>query len=59
VPAPHQDPRTRQYTAQPAPAQVPAPVAQRRPGPSPKVAIPVLLTALVCFAIGIWALTQI
>ncbi|MFD0023045.1 protein kinase [Streptomyces sp. NPDC058382] len=30
----------------------------RRPGPSPKVAVPVLLLALVCFAVGIWALTQ-
>ncbi|WP_031071959.1 serine/threonine-protein kinase [Streptomyces sp. NRRL S-118] len=57
VPAPHQDPRTHQYTAQPT--QVPAPVAHKRPGPPPKVAVPVLLTALVCFAIGIWALTRI
>ncbi|MEU0136482.1 protein kinase [Streptomyces sp. NPDC006296] len=30
----------------------------RRPGPSPKVAVPVLLVALICFAVGIWALTQ-
>ncbi|WP_406393716.1 serine/threonine protein kinase [Streptomyces sp. NBC_00887] len=29
-----------------------------RPGPPPKVAVPVLLVALICFAVGIWALTQ-
>lgn len=32
---------------------------QKRPGPPPKVAIPMFLTALACFAVGIWALTQI
>ncbi|MBB4982371.1 serine/threonine-protein kinase [Streptomyces nymphaeiformis] len=41
---------------QTAPA-APAPV--RRPGPPPKVAVPVLLLALVSFAVGFWALTQI
>ncbi|MFE0135165.1 protein kinase [Streptomyces sp. NPDC059037] len=35
------------------------PVPQRRPGPPAKVAIPMLLAALACFAVGIWALTQI
>ncbi|WP_406060111.1 serine/threonine protein kinase [Streptomyces sp. NBC_01077] len=46
-----------QHTAPvPAPAAPPAPV--RRPGPPPKVAIPVLLLALICFAVGFWALTQ-
>ncbi|MFF2327550.1 MULTISPECIES: serine/threonine protein kinase [unclassified Streptomyces] len=39
-------------------AAVPAPVPQTRPGPPLKVAVPVLLLALVCFAVGIWALTQ-
>ncbi|MEV0491025.1 serine/threonine-protein kinase [Streptomyces atratus] len=39
-------------------AAAPAPAAQKRPGPPPKVAIPVLLVALICFAVGIWALTQ-
>ncbi|MFJ9807446.1 serine/threonine-protein kinase [Streptomyces sp. NPDC101158] len=43
---------TRSYTAQAG--SVPA----RRPGPPAKVAIPVLVTALVCFAVGIWALIQ-
>ncbi|MDQ0795244.1 serine/threonine-protein kinase [Streptomyces sp. B1I3] len=39
---------------------VPAPrtSSAARPGPPPKVAIPVLFVALVCFAVGIWALTQ-
>ncbi|WP_326766614.1 protein kinase [Streptomyces sp. NBC_01591] len=40
------------------PAPAPAHAPQRRPGPSPKVAVPVLLVALICFAVGIWALTQ-
>ncbi|MEV6047337.1 serine/threonine-protein kinase [Streptomyces xanthochromogenes] len=29
-----------------------------RPGPPAKVAVPVLLVALMCFAVGIWALTR-
>ncbi|MFJ4920484.1 serine/threonine-protein kinase [Streptomyces sp. NPDC088725] len=32
--------------------------AAKRPGPPPKVTVPVLLIALVCFAVGIWALAQ-
>ncbi|MDX3454098.1 protein kinase [Streptomyces sp. ME02-8801-2C] len=32
---------------------------QRRPGPSAKVAIPVLFLALACYAVGFWALFQI
>ncbi|MGW7368691.1 protein kinase domain-containing protein [Streptomyces sp. NPDC054841] len=63
---PYEQALTRQYTAQghQVPAQAhtvsPAPVSalQKRPGPPPKVAIPVLLVALVCFAVGIWAFTQ-
>ncbi|MFE6455977.1 protein kinase [Streptomyces cinereoruber] len=42
---------------QPMTAPVPAPV--RRPGPPPKVAVPGLLLALVCLAVGFWALTQL
>ncbi|MGW3437876.1 serine/threonine protein kinase [Streptomyces bacillaris] len=61
---------TRPYTAQqhhplaaqahaPASASAPARQArQTRPGPPPKVAVPVLVVALICFAVGIWALTQ-
>ncbi|MEV1048373.1 protein kinase [Streptomyces sp. NPDC049916] len=30
-----------------------------RPGPPPKVAVPVLVVALICFAVGVWALTQV
>ncbi|WP_055493937.1 serine/threonine-protein kinase [Streptomyces sp. TP-A0356] len=33
--------------------------AARRPGPPAKVAVPVLLLALACFAVGFWALTRI
>uniref|UniRef100_A0AAU2VSE4 non-specific serine/threonine protein kinase n=1 Tax=Streptomyces sp. NBC_00008 TaxID=2903610 RepID=A0AAU2VSE4_9ACTN len=40
------------------PAHIAAPASQKRPGPSTKVAVPVLLVALICFALGIWALTQ-
>ncbi|WP_069171629.1 serine/threonine-protein kinase [Streptomyces griseus] len=40
------------------PGPVPRTSSRTRPGPPPKVAIPVLLVALVCFAVGIWALTQ-
>jgi serine/threonine protein kinase len=42
---------------QPAPAAARPP--QRRPGPPPKVLVPVLVLALICFAVGIWALTQV
>lgn len=60
---------TRAYTAQQQHPPVPsppvqhaaphAPARQTRPGPPPKVAVPVLVVALICFAVGIWALTQI
>ncbi|MEU6443904.1 protein kinase [Streptomyces sp. NPDC047046] len=48
----------------PAPGPVPPhadPTAPERPrggGPPAKVAVPVLLLALLCFAVGFWALTQ-
>lgn len=69
----HDPSPTRAYTAQHpqvphpgAPVPPTAPVtphrsAAARPtrqGPPPKVAIPVLFVALICFAVGIWALTQ-
>ncbi|MFD6414921.1 protein kinase [Streptomyces sp. NPDC060194] len=56
-----ESPFTKSYTAQPAGVPSPAAgsgTARRRPGPPAKVAVPVLLLALVCYAIGIWALTQ-
>ncbi|MFE3249470.1 serine/threonine-protein kinase [Streptomyces sp. NPDC059209] len=41
-------------------AAAPVPAShKRRPGPPPKVTIPVLLLALVCFGVGFWALSQI
>ncbi|NUP41287.1 MAG: serine/threonine protein kinase, partial [Streptomyces sp.] len=74
APTPYQraDVSTVSYTAQ-AP-QVPPPVQAirqettrrshrarpaRRPGPPAKVAIPLLLLALSCYAVGFWALTRI
>ncbi|MGW1912115.1 serine/threonine-protein kinase [Streptomyces sp. NPDC002076] len=62
---------TASYTAQvPSPAQPISGVAvqgraarrarrKRRPGPSAKVAIPILLLALACYAVGFWALTRV
>ncbi|MGA5063679.1 protein kinase domain-containing protein [Streptomyces exfoliatus] len=48
------------YTAHPVqvPGQHVPPAPVRRPGPPPKVTIPVLLLALACFAVGFWALSQ-
>ncbi|MES4907113.1 MULTISPECIES: serine/threonine-protein kinase [unclassified Streptomyces] len=56
APAPaaqHEYPPTRPYTA-PQP-QVPT-TARRRPGPSRKTAVAILIAAAVCFAVGTWAL---
>ncbi|MFF3839606.1 serine/threonine-protein kinase [Streptomyces sp. NPDC001930] len=67
---PYEQAPTHPYTARPvqvpaqhtapagAPAAHSAPAPVRRPGPPPKVTIPVLLLALVCFAVGFWALAQ-
>ncbi|KOG51397.1 hypothetical protein ADK76_36630, partial [Streptomyces griseoflavus] len=30
---------------------------QHRPGPPPKVAVPVIVVALLCIAVGVWALS--
>ncbi|MFH8404630.1 serine/threonine-protein kinase [Streptomyces sp. NPDC018019] len=30
---------------------------QRRPGPPPKIAVPVIVVALLCIAVGVWALS--
>jgi serine/threonine protein kinase len=51
---------TGSYTARPP--QVPRRsrrTARRRPGPPAKVAVLVLLLALVCFVVGFWALAQL
>ncbi|MFE4693404.1 serine/threonine protein kinase [Streptomyces sp. NPDC056749] len=58
---PYGAPPTRAYTAahlQDPRNTAPQPSPAKRPGPSPKVAVPVLVVALICFAVGIWALTQ-
>ncbi|QNP64226.1 serine/threonine-protein kinase [Streptomyces genisteinicus] len=62
APVRYEQPQTRAYTAQQPPvpaAPAPAPPGRPRPGPPPKVAVPVLLVALLCFAVGFWALTRI
>ncbi|MEI7033982.1 serine/threonine protein kinase [Streptomyces pratensis] len=56
-------PATRPCTAQQhqptaARTSASAPVRRTRPGPPLKVAVPVLVVALVCFAVGFWALTR-
>ncbi|MFI2350603.1 serine/threonine-protein kinase [Streptomyces sp. NPDC019443] len=62
APVQYEQALTRAYTAQRPQVPLPhAPIptaATKRPGPPPKVAVPVLLVALLCFAVGIWALTQ-
>ncbi|MER6627343.1 serine/threonine-protein kinase [Streptomyces sp. NPDC000987] len=60
---------TAAYTAQephaaPVAQQAPRPSHRaarraRRPGPPARVAVPLLLLALVCYAIGFWALTRL
>ncbi|MFE4665828.1 serine/threonine-protein kinase [Streptomyces sp. NPDC056716] len=68
APRPRIEASTASYTAQdpqvPTPAQaIPRHRADRRrksrTGPPAKVAIPVLLLALACYAVGFWALTRI
>ncbi|MER6564836.1 protein kinase [Streptomyces sp. NPDC001093] len=75
APAGHRvDASTAAYTAQnaqvPSPAQPIADVPvhgrrgrrarrNRRPGPPAKVAIPMVLLALACYAVGFWALTRV
>ncbi|MEU2052890.1 serine/threonine-protein kinase [Streptomyces bungoensis] len=72
---PREDASTAAYTARdPQPAPPPRPVvaaagrggrgrrarrAPRRPGPPAKAAIPILLLALVCYAVGFWALARV
>lgn len=43
----------------PQDSHTPQTASQKRPGPPLKVAVPVLVVALICFAVGIYALTQI
>ncbi|MFF3334296.1 protein kinase [Streptomyces sp. NPDC002888] len=57
------DTATAAYTAQtpqvPPPAQDTARHRARRPGPPARIAVPLLLLALVCYGVGFWALTRI
>ncbi len=69
------DASTASYTAQspqvpPSAPSIPQPhrrgghraarrLARRRPGPPAKVAVPLLLLALACYAVGFWALARI
>ncbi|MGX4691012.1 serine/threonine-protein kinase [Streptomyces sp. JNUCC 63] len=59
------DVSTASYTAQDPQVPVPAQgisrhraVRPRRPGPPARVAVPLLLLALACYAVGFWALTR-
>ncbi|WP_329400498.1 serine/threonine-protein kinase [Streptomyces melanogenes] len=47
------------HTPASSPAPPPPAARHKRPGPPPKVTVPVLLLALLCFAVGFWALSQI
>ncbi|WP_406457623.1 protein kinase [Streptomyces sp. NBC_01622] len=67
-PQPRAEPATASYTEQvplvppsapPVPQHRAGRRARRRPGPPAKVAIPVLLLALACYAVGFWALTRV
>ncbi|MFF8649943.1 protein kinase [Streptomyces griseoluteus] len=55
------DPRTPGLTPETETSRTPGHRApsRPRPGPSAKVAVPVLLLALVCYAVGFWALTRV
>ncbi|MFC6064991.1 serine/threonine-protein kinase [Streptomyces ochraceiscleroticus] len=53
---PHRTPAPAGPGAQPPAAPGAQHAKPARPGPSPKVAVPVLVVALLCIAVGIWAL---
>ncbi|GAU66718.1 serine/threonine-protein kinase [Streptomyces sp. NBRC 110611] len=55
-PVPGQRPAAEGALAFPVAAPPTPPAPLRRPGPPPKVAVPVLIVALLCIAIGVWAL---
>ncbi|MCT7352632.1 protein kinase [Streptomyces sp. 15-116A] len=69
APLPPAEASTAEYTAQapqvPPPSEAtsrhaaPPSPPRRRPGPPARVAVPLLLLALACYAVGFWALTQI
>ncbi|MFD8911940.1 protein kinase [Streptomyces sp. NPDC059575] len=55
--APPAEPPTAPYTAQGH--RAPAHHHRRRPGPPARVAVPVVLLALACYAVGFWALVRV
>ncbi|KUO21462.1 protein kinase domain-containing protein [Streptomyces dysideae] len=55
-PQPHAQPQSQ---PQPRPSHRASRRAARRPGPPAKVAIPMLLLALACYAVGFWALSHL
>ncbi|MYQ49069.1 protein kinase [Streptomyces sp. SID4985] len=55
--APPAEPPTAPYTAQGH--RAPAQHHRRRPGPPARVAVPVVLLALACYAVGFWALVRV
>ncbi|MFJ8335096.1 serine/threonine-protein kinase [Streptomyces sp. NPDC094437] len=62
LPYHHPDAPTASYTATAPPPTTDAPRRShraRRHGPPAKVAVPLLLLALACYAVGIWALTHL
>ncbi|MFE1546785.1 protein kinase [Streptomyces sp. NPDC058718] len=58
VPGQHTAPAHHAQPTPPATATGPVRAPVRRPGPPPKVTVPVLLLALICLAVGFWALAQ-
>ncbi|MFE1024711.1 protein kinase [Streptomyces sp. NPDC058818] len=65
-PEPRADVPTASYTARSPRSRPPAQAypqhraaRRRRPGPPARVAVPLLLLALACYAVGFWALTRI
>lgn len=61
APVQYQTPLTRTYTAQ-SPrvlTRAEARRAAKRPGPPLRVAVPVLVLALICYTVGFWALSQV
>ncbi|WND36470.1 protein kinase [Streptomyces sp. BB1-1-1] len=66
-PEPRADVPTASYTARSPQSRPPAQAypqhraarRRRRPGPPARVAVPLLLLALACYAVGFWALTRI
>ncbi|MEU0442724.1 MULTISPECIES: serine/threonine-protein kinase [unclassified Streptomyces] len=59
VPQTPQAPPTPQAAQSPQPSRAAHAARRRRTGPPAKVAVPLLLLALACYAVGFWALTRV